>query len=626
MKRNVPSYFTLLMAVLAIVMLTACHIDDADSGGRVTKVKVGDVVPDFTVTDAGGTDLSSSSLKGKVYVLSFFDTGCPDCQKEFPVLQQIYDKYCDLVVVINVPRSQTVNEVEQYWSGVGLTIPVYMPHDKDLYYRFADSGIPLTYVVDGKGVVQAVFTDSPLADFDMIDTVLRNLLQTETASKDMVSLTFRLNVPASTRGADDVYFQNEHTISHLELFFFDAVTGKLYTRVAVDNLTKDDDPFDKTYDITYLAETIRIHVGVYNIFAIANYDRIPDDITDQDDFLDITDAITYQSGIEPNIPAYGCVMTNRATELLAVDLIPWSNKNYMLAIDMERVLAKLQIGVAKNNFELRHDNQKYADINITNYKLVNLNREYYLFRHKDVMYNLGQQPEFRLPDNYDECDEENGQYVVDPYFYSKTSNQKDAVKFKDIYASWFGAFTTENFASIPTAGNFGYVYILENTSFRTSQKNGYSPGIVFKAAVSPVFVYLYDDKTHTLVEEHRAEYWSHTIYLWNYHFYGSIQAVNVASGLMLDELETYTDAQLKPYGIKKCTFNMGVYETYYTYWIRHRLATPQEDPMESMNYGVVRNNYYKIVVSGVSGIGDSEIVPEIMRDNYPNIYTDVSVE
>lgn len=68
---------------------------------------------------------------------------------------------------------------------------------------------------------------------------------------------------------------------------------------------------------------------------------------------------------------------------------------------------------------------------------------------------------------------------------------------------------------------------------------------------------------------------------------------------------------------------MGVYETYYAYWIRHRNNTLE--PMASMNYGVVRNNFYRIIVSGVSGIGDSEIVPEIMRDNYPNKYSDVVV-
>lgn len=614
----------MILQVFAIVALTACQMDDGDNPGRVTKVKVGDGVPDFVVTATDGQALSPWLLKGKVFVLNFFDTGCPDCQKEFPVLQQIYDKYCDSVTVINVPRSQTLSEVVQYWSAESLTMPIYSPRDKDLYYRFADSGIPLTYIVDGKGVVQAVFTDSPLTDFNTFDTVLHQLLQTEAEANDMVSLTLRLNVPANTRSADDTYFQNEHTISHLELFFFDARTGKLYSKVLVDDLTKDDDPFDKTYDVTYLVKDLSIHAGVYHIFAIANYPQIPDDITDLDEFLDLTDSITYQSGIEPNIPAQGCIMTNRATQLLDVNLIPWVNNPYYLAINMERVLAKLQIGVAKNNFELKHNDRKYADINITNYKLVNLNRQYYLFQHKDAMSEFGRQPDFRLPDNYADCDEQDGQYIVDPYFYSKTSNQRDATKFKDIYASWYGAFTTENFASIPAAGNYGYVYILENTSFRTSQKNGYSPGIVFKAAVSPLFVYLYDDKTHTLVEEYRAEYWSHTIYLYNYNFYGSIQAVNVASGLRLDELETYTDAQLKTYGIKQCKFNMGVYETFYTYWIRHRNNT--DDPMASMGYGVVRNNYYKIVVSGVSGIGNSEILPEIMRDNYPNTYTDVVVE
>ena len=111
--------------------------------------------------------------------------------------------------------------------------------------------------------------------------------------------------------------------------------------------------------------------------------------------------------------------------------------------------------------------------------------------------------------------------------------------------------------------------------------------------------------------------------MYNFNFYGSIQAINIASGLTLDELESYSDAQLKNYGIKKCEFNMGVYETYYTYWIRHRNTT--SNPMDAMNYGVVRNNYYKIVVAGVSGIGNSVIIPEIMRDNYPNSYADIAV-
>lgn len=81
--------------------------------------------------------------------------------------------------MFNVPRSQSLDEVKQYWSKDGLTMPVYMPQDKDLYYRFATSGIPRIYIVDRQGIVQAVFTDSPLADYDTIDAILQKYQNNE---------------------------------------------------------------------------------------------------------------------------------------------------------------------------------------------------------------------------------------------------------------------------------------------------------------------------------------------------------------------------------------------------------------------------------------------------------------
>ena len=67
-----------------------------------------------------------------------------------------------------------------------------------------------------------------------------------------------------------------------------------------------------------------------------------------------------------------------------------------------------------------------------------------------------------------------------------------------------------------------------------------------------------------------------------------------------------------------------VYETYYTYWIRHR--NDEASSMGPMQYGIVRNNYYKMTITGVSGIGTSTITPDIMRDNYPNSYVDIVVQ
>ena len=59
-------------------------------------------------------------------------------------------------------------------------MPYYKASDKDLYYKFAKSGIPRTYIVDVDGKVRGIFTDSPLPDFGTIDSVLQTLVSKDT--------------------------------------------------------------------------------------------------------------------------------------------------------------------------------------------------------------------------------------------------------------------------------------------------------------------------------------------------------------------------------------------------------------------------------------------------------------
>ncbi len=625
MKRHSQTYLDILLLAFLSVMLTSCinDTDESDEGGDKTSiVKVGDNMPEFSVMAQNGDIISSESLNGQVYLLNFFDTGCKDCQKEFPVLQQIYEKYHGSVTVFNVPRSQTAQEVETYWKENGFSMPYYIANDSQLYYKFATRGIPRNYIVNRKGQVQAIFTDSPVANFATLDNALQKVIHEEIAN-DEVDMTLNITMPNTRGNSEEYYFRNEHIVSKLEIFFFNAKTKEFKQKVILRDLVKAEDDFDQSHDITYIINSLRVKVGELNMFAIANYDYTPENIPDQDTFLNMVDSITYQKGTLAGLPSTGPVMTNRATSLLNINLVPYSGKTYILTIEMERVMAKLRLGISQNTFELKKDNKKYADIHITNYKFVNLNKRYYLFQHKDNITTLGEQPVFELLKNFGDYVGDNNEYIVDPYFYEKTVSQEKANKFGDLYTSWYGSFTTTDFASMPAAGSFAYTYILENTAHKESQKNGYSPGIVFKAAVSPLSVLIYDNSQKKLLEETRPEYWPYVIYLYNYQFYSSIQAINIASGLQLDELKTYTDSQLKPYGIKQCKFNMGVYETYYTYWIQHR--TTLADPMGAMKFGIVRNNFYNMLVTGINGIGNSIITPEILRDNYPNSYFDIEV-
>ena len=628
MKRYCKQYALLhLLLLLCVVMLSACINESTDSPESTTKVKEGDDIPAFTLFSSDGQEVSSASLKGQVYILSFFDTGCPDCQQELKVLQRIYDKYHTVVPVLNVPRSQTKDEVQTYWEKVGLSMPYHMADNKELYYEFATKTIPRTYIVDDRGKVCATFTDSPIADFNTLDAILQEKVSEADARRGSVNMSIKLKMSAS--GVDK---DAESTISRLEMFFFNSATKQLFSRVLV-NMAEAErfQPTEKRDSAIYYLKNFRIHAGVYDIFTIANYDYCPEDIKNEDKFLNMIDSITYKEGIMANLPDKGPVMTSKATAFLDIDLRPWADKTdpYPLTVNMERVMAKLEIGVEKNSYPLIHDGTQYAEINITNYKLVNLNRQYYLFQHTDNLPMFAEQPIFTLPTHFSDYKDQGQQYVVDPFFYQKTTNTEHINKPREYYRSWFGEFSTEDFASMPSAKNYVRAYILENTAYKTFQKNGYSPGIIFKGAVTPSFVYLYDTDIMQLKKEYSDEYWPETIYLYKYNFYGSIQAINMASGLKLDALATYSDKQLKTYGIKQCKINNASYETYYAYWIEHHKiirANGGSEEMQPMEYGAVRNYFYRLHVDSITGLGHSRIEPDIMRDNYPNSYTDVVVD
>ncbi|MBR1448584.1 MAG: TlpA family protein disulfide reductase [Prevotella sp.] len=166
---------TILLCLLSAFSACSQIDDNADGNNKAAIITEGDLLPAFTLSGSDGSQVTSASLNGRVFILNFFDTRCPDCQQEFRVLQQIYDHYATTVPILNVPRSQSRDEVAAYWKEAELTMPFYIPDEKDLYYQFASSTIPRTYVVGADGRVAAAFDDSPIADHQTLDALLQQL-------------------------------------------------------------------------------------------------------------------------------------------------------------------------------------------------------------------------------------------------------------------------------------------------------------------------------------------------------------------------------------------------------------------------------------------------------------------
>ena len=107
-----------------------------------------------------------------------------------------------------------------------------------------------------------------------LDEILSQVQKNDAMAHDVVDLSVRIRVSSGTRGSDEDHFRNEHIISHLELFFFDAETRKFVTKAVVDDLIQEKDSPDASYDITYIVESVRIKVGVLSRLLLLPYQSV----------------------------------------------------------------------------------------------------------------------------------------------------------------------------------------------------------------------------------------------------------------------------------------------------------------------------------------------------------------
>ena len=156
------------------LILTACIRDNVAYGEA--GIAPGDTLPEFHIELDDGSKLSTSDLRGKVSVLVFFHTGCPDCQRELPVIQALYNKYQGnpSVTIYCISREEAARDIEAYWDTHGLTLPYSAQEDRSVYNLFSEQGIPRVYVSGADLRVYSTYTDNPIAGLEeLIEDVER---------------------------------------------------------------------------------------------------------------------------------------------------------------------------------------------------------------------------------------------------------------------------------------------------------------------------------------------------------------------------------------------------------------------------------------------------------------------
>lgn len=438
------------------------------------------------------------------------------------------------------------------------------------------------------------------------DITVNDSNKEQTVEDSKVVFRLRSNTSASTRSAEDSYTHvqgtaDEYKVNVARVYFYDNKT-KLFVKSAVlSGITFYGT--DGSGNIIYETEPISVQQGTYDIFVTANTNRLIKK-EKEEQFLADVDSITYTQALIENISG-GIVMSNRASDNLAT-VISKSNDNdvNVINISLERVLARLDIAKAQETFEVT-DNEgvQYASVTLDGYYIVNLPKYYYTYRHTAVLTSMDE-PEWNVMTHFGNVSDVNG-YVVDPYFFKKTIDATGFTNADKYYEHFAADYSDPNqvkwssFNTVSMTPNYKTAYCLENCSLTPAQKNGYSTGVIFKAIMEPHDNVFHLNGSGALERITDKSLYPEVLYYFQHKFYDSAEALSAAVSAV--------GSPTNKYQARKFEKTDDGYRCYYRYWIRH-LDNLKPTEMGVMEFSIVRNNLYRMLITSVSDLGDETAV------------------
>jgi pimeloyl-ACP methyl ester carboxylesterase/peroxiredoxin len=158
--------FVLWMAVAVSAQAQAPQAD-ADTKYATELLKAGTQAPDFRMKTLDGKNFRfAKQTKGKYVLLDFWASWCPDCRKDIPNVQRMYEKFCPqgvefIGVSMDTDRDKWKEAVEKYDIRYTQVSELVKFHDTQIASLYGVKWIPSMYLIDpqGKVVLATVMAD-----------------------------------------------------------------------------------------------------------------------------------------------------------------------------------------------------------------------------------------------------------------------------------------------------------------------------------------------------------------------------------------------------------------------------------------------------------------------------------
>lgn len=120
-------------------------------------LQVGNVAPDFALSNLEGQTVRLSDLRGQAVLVNFWATWCGFCLFELPEMQSAYDAHRDqgfMVWAIDV--REEAQAVRTFADDLDLSFPILLDEQGEVTLRYRVRGLPTTLFIDRDGVILGV--------------------------------------------------------------------------------------------------------------------------------------------------------------------------------------------------------------------------------------------------------------------------------------------------------------------------------------------------------------------------------------------------------------------------------------------------------------------------------------
>src|SRR4051794_3910239 len=117
-------------------------------------------VPEIGRVWLNSPPLNMRQLRGRVVLVDFWDYTCVNCIRTLPYIQAWHERYKDLgltVIGVHTPEftfAQYESNVDRAVREFGLTYPIVIDSDYELFKLFANRAWPSKYLIDKDGYVR----------------------------------------------------------------------------------------------------------------------------------------------------------------------------------------------------------------------------------------------------------------------------------------------------------------------------------------------------------------------------------------------------------------------------------------------------------------------------------------